>query len=195
MMRLNRAHSEACSAAGGSERLGTGSWRGTASNWVLIVGGSSTESDGEGRKEKAMTVAAILESRPSEVVTVTRDTLVRDAAALLSERKIGAVPVIDGKSVAGIMSERDIINCLVKDGAAILDWPVERIMTAPAITVEPDKTVLAALSLMTSRRIRHLPVLDGKRLIGIVSIGDLVKYRLDKIESEAEAMLTYIQTV
>jgi CBS domain-containing protein len=142
-----------------------------------------------------MTVAAILESRPSEVVTVTRDTLVRDAAALLSERKIGAVPVIDGKSVAGIMSERDIINCLVKDGAAILDWPVERIMTAPAITVEPSKTVLAALSLMTSRRIRHLPVLDGKRLIGIVSIGDLVKYRLDKIESEAEAMLTYIQTV
>jgi CBS domain-containing protein len=142
-----------------------------------------------------MTVAAILESRPSEVVTVTRDTLVRDAAALLSERKIGAVPVIDGKSVAGIMSERDIINCLVKDGAAILDWPVERIMTAPAITVEPDKTVLAALSLMTSRRIRHLPVLDGKRLTGIVSIGDLVKYRLDKIESEAEAMLTYIQTV
>jgi CBS domain-containing protein len=142
-----------------------------------------------------MTVAAILENRPPEVVTVGRDLSVRDAIALLSERKIGAVPVVDGRSVAGIMSERDIINCLAKEGSEILDWPVERIMTAPAITVEPDKTVLAALSLMTSRRIRHLPVLERDRLIGIVSIGDLVKYRLDKIESEAEAMLTYIQSV
>ncbi|HEY0114202.1 MAG TPA: CBS domain-containing protein [Allosphingosinicella sp.] len=142
-----------------------------------------------------MTVAAILGDNPPEVVTVGPDASVRDAVALLSERRIGAVPVVDGGRVAGIMSERDVMHCLARDGAAVLDSPVGKIMTSPAITVEPEKTVLSALSLMTSRRIRHLPVVDGGRLIGIVSIGDLVKYRLDKIESEAEAMLTYIQSV
>lgn len=142
-----------------------------------------------------MTIAAILERRTGvEPVTVPRGTIVRDAVALLADRKIGAVPVMDGGEVAGIMSERDVITCLSRDGAAILDWPVEKIMTAPAITVEPDKTVLHALSTMTSRRIRHLPVLDEGRLVSVVSIGDLVKYRLDKIEAEAEAMLSYIQT-
>ena len=142
-----------------------------------------------------MTIAAILETRAgNEPVTVERGRPVREVIALLSERKIGATPVMDGGSVAGIMSERDVIICLNRDGAVVLDWPVEKIMTAPAITVEPSRTVLSALSLMTSRRIRHLPVVEGGRLIGIVSIGDLVKHRLDKIEAEAEAMLSYIQT-
>jgi CBS domain-containing protein len=142
-----------------------------------------------------MTVAAMLESRPGiEPITVPRGMIVRDVVALLADRKIGAVPVMDGDQVAGIMSERDVMICLARQGAAVLDSPVEEIMTSPAITVEPDKTVLAALSLMTSRRIRHLPVIDDGKLISIVSIGDLVKYRLDKIEAEAEAMLTYIQT-
>jgi CBS domain-containing protein len=143
-----------------------------------------------------MTVAAILEGRTGvPTITVPRDTQVREAVALLAERKIGAVPVMDGGKVAGIMSERDVIYCLARDGAAMLDWPVEKIMTAPAITVEPSITVLAALSLMTSRRIRHLPVVEGGELLSVVSIGDLVKHRLDKIEAEAEAMLSYIQTV
>ena len=142
-----------------------------------------------------MTIAVIVESRGDvQPVTVERDLLVRDAASLLASRKIGAVPVMDGEAVAGIMSERDIITCLARDGAQILDWPVEKIMTAPAITVGPERTVLAALSLMTSRRIRHLPVVENGRLISIVSIGDLVKYRLDRIEAEAEAMLSYIQS-
>jgi CBS domain-containing protein len=142
-----------------------------------------------------MTVAAILEGRQGiPPVTVPRGTRVREAVALLSERKIGAVPVMDGAKVAGVMSERDVIHCLARDGAGMLDWPVEKIMTSPAITVEPSMTVLAALSLMTSRRIRHLPVLDGGQLVSVVSIGDLVKHRLDKIEAEAEAMLSYIQT-
>lgn len=142
-----------------------------------------------------MTIAAILESRSGvDPVTVERGLLVRDAASLLADRKIGAVPVIEGDEVAGIMSERDIITCLARDGAKILEWPVEKIMTSPAITVAPERTVLSALSLMTSRRIRHLPVVENGRLVSIVSIGDLVKYRLDKIEAEAEAMLSYIQT-
>ncbi len=142
-----------------------------------------------------MTVAAILEGRQGvPAITVPRGMQVREAVALLAERKIGAVPVMDDEKVAGIMSERDVIYCLARDGAAMLDWPVEKIMTAPAITVEPSMSVLAALSLMTSRRIRHLPVVEGGRLVGIVSIGDLVKHRLDQIESEAQAMLSYIQS-
>jgi CBS domain-containing protein len=140
-----------------------------------------------------MTITAILQSKGAEVLTVTAETSVRDAVALLAERKIGALPVVKGDAVAGIMSERDVIYCLRSDGAAILDWPVERIMTAPAITVDRDQDVLAALSLMTRRRIRHLPVVEAGRLIGLVSIGDLVKYRMDKIEREAEQMLAYIQ--
>jgi CBS domain-containing protein len=142
-----------------------------------------------------MSIAAILHNKGAEVLTVEADTTVREAVALLAERKIGALPVVRGDEVAGIMSERDVIYCLRTDGAAVLDWPVERIMTAPAITVERDHEVLSALSLMTRRRIRHLPVVEGGRIIGIVSIGDLVKYRMDKIEAEAAQMLSYIQSV
>ncbi len=142
-----------------------------------------------------MTIAAILQHKGSEVLTVRGDTLVREAVALLAERKIGALPVVKGDEVAGIMSERDVIYCLRSDGAAVLDWPVEQIMTTPAITVERDQQVMGALSLMTKRRIRHLPVVEGGRIIGIVSIGDLVKYRMDKIEAEAAQMLSYIQSV
>ena len=141
-----------------------------------------------------MTIAAILDKRSGDVITVGRETPVREAVALLSERKIGAVPVTDDGAVVGIMSERDVMLCLARDGAAVLDAPVGDIMTAPAITVPRNERVLSALSLMSNRRIRHLPVVEGDRLIGIVSIGDLVKHRLDQIESEAEAMLTYIQT-
>jgi len=142
-----------------------------------------------------MTIAAILQSKGAEVVTVSVGTTVREAIALLAEHRIGALPVCDGGKVAGIMSERDVIYCLKSDGAAMLDWPVERIMTAPAISVEADKAILSALSLMTQRRIRHLPVVENERIVGLVSIGDLVKYRMDQIEQEAEAMLTYIQSV
>jgi CBS domain-containing protein len=142
-----------------------------------------------------MTIAAILQNKGADVVTVAVGTSVRDAVALLAERRIGALPVCDGKAVAGIMSERDVIYALKSDGAAILDWPVDRIMSAPAITVEMDKAILSALSLMTQRRIRHLPVVEGGAIVGLVSIGDLVKFRMDQIEQEAEAMLTYIQSV
>jgi len=142
-----------------------------------------------------MTIAAILQSKGNEVLTVTGRTPVREAVALLAERKIGAVPVVEGGRVVGIMSERDVIYCLRSDGASMLDWTVDRIMTAPAITVTPESEIMSALSLMTRRRIRHLPVVEGEALIGLVSIGDLVKFRMDKIEAEAAAMLSYIQSV
>jgi CBS domain-containing protein len=141
-----------------------------------------------------MTIAAILEGKPSDIVSVEAETRVSDAVALLARKKIGAMPVLDGDRVVGIMSERDIIYCLSSDGAAVLDWPVSRVMTAPAITIESRVSVLAALSQMTKRRIRHLPVVDGEKLVGFVSIGDLVAYRIARIEQEAEAMRAYIQS-
>jgi CBS domain-containing protein len=107
--------------------------------------------------------------------------------------RIGSLPVLRSGEVAGIMSERDIVYSLARDGDAVLDWTVEKVMTAPAITVTPDVGVLSALSMMSRRRIRHLPVVDGKRLVGLVSIGDLVAYRIARIEEEAEAMRAYIQ--
>jgi CBS domain-containing protein len=100
--------------------------------------------------------------------------------------------VQDG-AVVGIFSERDVIRCLGSKGAAALDAAVRDVMTAPALTVTPDDAVLAALSLMTKRRFRHLPVIADGQLVGFVSIGDLVKYRIDHIESEAAAMRNYIQ--
>ena len=141
-----------------------------------------------------MTIAAILDGKPRDIVSVEAGTLVRDAVALLAEKKIGAMPVVDGDRVVGIMSERDVIYCLASDGSAMLDWPVSRVMTAPPITIEPRVSALAALSQMTRRRIRHLPVVEGERLIGFVSIGDLVAYRISRIEQEAEAMRAYIQS-
>jgi CBS domain-containing protein len=141
-----------------------------------------------------MTIAAILDKKGGEVVSIPAETSVRDVVGLLAERRIGAVPVVEGDDVAGIVSERDVIYCLKSDGAAILDWPVSRIMTAPAITIERKVSALAALSQMTRRRIRHLPVVEEGRLVGIVSIGDLVAYRISRIEDEAEAMRAYIQS-
>jgi CBS domain-containing protein len=144
---------------------------------------------------RTMTIAAILDAnKEREIVSVGADTRVGDAVALLAEKRIGAMPVLDGDRVVGIVSERDVIYCLKSDGAAILDWPVSRIMTAPAITIERAVSALAALSQMTKRRIRHLPVVEDGKLVGIVSIGDLVAYRISRIEDEAEAMRAYIQS-
>lgn len=141
-----------------------------------------------------MTIAAILKSKGGEVVTLPPSASVAGAVALLAERRIGAAPVVEGDRVIGIFSERDVVYCLASKGAAALDLSVVEVMTAPARTVTPDEPVLGALSLMTRRRIRHLPVLEGDRLVGFVSIGDLVKYRMDRIEQEAEAMRSYIQS-
>jgi len=141
-----------------------------------------------------MTIAAILAGKGRDVISVTAHQSLGEAAALLAERRIGAVPVMHGTQVVGIFSERDVIHALSSHGAAALDRTVGDVMTAPAITVGPSEAVIGALSLMTRRRIRHLPVVEGGRVIGLVSIGDLVKYRIDRIEADAEAMRSYIQS-
>ena len=141
-----------------------------------------------------MTIARILENRGPEIHSCGADAPVRDAVALLAEKRIGALPVMDGGIVAGIFSERDVIYNLYGDEGGILERRVGDVMTSPAVTVSPDTTVDEALSLMTRRRIRHLPVIENGRMIGFVSIGDMVKYRIDAISSEAQAMRQYIQT-
>ena len=140
-----------------------------------------------------MTIAAILERKGRAVVTVDSAAPVHEAVRLLGENRIGAVVALEGGSVAGILSERDLVYCLAREGAGALELPVARVMTAPVITVEPSVSVLAALSNMSKRRIRHLPVVEGGSLAGLVSIGDLVAWRISKIEEEADAMRAYIQ--
>ena len=140
-----------------------------------------------------MTVAAVLRNKGHEVATIPAGTRVREAVAELASRRIGAMPVVRGDEVAGMLSERDVLYCLSTDGAGVLERQVDELMTAPAITVAPDMPVLKALSLMTQKRIRHLPVVESGRIVGLVSIGDLVKYRMDQIEQEAAALLNYIQ--
>lgn len=140
-----------------------------------------------------MTIGRLIESR-GRIHTCDISTTVREAAAHLAERRIGAMPVMAGGTIAGIFSERDLIYRLHEFGASVLDKPVGEVMTAPAVTVEPKTEVMTALALMTRRRIRHLPVMDDGDMVGFVSIGDLVKHRLEKVESEAAAMREYIQT-
>lgn len=141
-----------------------------------------------------MTIATILNGKGHDVVGLRPDATVQEAAALLSEKRIGCLPIMEGNQVAGILSERDIVRSLAESGPEVLNAPVSTVMTSPAVTISPDLEVMTALSLMTRRRIRHLPVVDGAKMVGFVSIGDLVKYRIDRIEAEAAAMRDYIQS-
>ena len=141
-----------------------------------------------------MTIAAVLGNKGSAVETVGADDRLYDAVRKLGEKRIGALPVIEDGRIAGIMSERDVIYRLRDHGPEVLDWPVSRVMSSPAITADSQTDVLAALALMTQKRIRHLPVVDRGEIRGIVSIGDLVKHRMERIEAEADAMREYIQS-
>ncbi|MBW8784446.1 MAG: CBS domain-containing protein [Novosphingobium sp.] len=142
-----------------------------------------------------MTIARVIAGRSVDgIVTCQTATPVREAVGILAERRIGGLPVLEGRRVVGIFTERDVIYRLAADGPAMLDGTVGKVMTAPPITVTADTDVLAALALMTQRRFRHLPVVEGDEMIGFISIGDLVKFRIDRIEAEAEAMRTYIQS-
>jgi len=173
--------------------LGSGSWWGTG---FPLATRSGTIKRARTRVPKgvAMTIASVLRGKGSDVETIAADASVFDAVRKLGEKRIGALLVMEGGRIAGIMSERDVIYCLRNHGADVLQSPVSRVMTAPAITAETSMSVLTALALMTQRRIRHLPVVDGGNLKGIVSIGDLVKYRMERIEAEADAMRSYIQS-
>lgn len=140
-----------------------------------------------------MTIAAILQGKGHDVIQLSPDVSLQDAVALLVEKRIGCAPVVQDGEVLGIFSERDVLRAVGSGGTDVLTSPVSSVMTSPPVTVGPDMAVLTALSLMTQRRIRHLPVIERGKMTGFVSIGDLVKHRIDKIEAEAAAMRDYIQ--
>ncbi|GAA4642259.1 CBS domain-containing protein [Pontixanthobacter gangjinensis] len=142
-----------------------------------------------------MDIAQLIADRASsETITCDVNDSVGQVIAQLAQKRIGALPVMQNGQLAGIFSERDVIYRMAEVGAACLDRPVGEVMTAPAITVDRSAKVDEALGMMSRRRIRHLPVVDDGAMIGFISIGDLVKSRMDEVELEAEAMRNYIQT-
>jgi len=142
-----------------------------------------------------MTVEHILQGKGRNVVTIEPTRTLGEAARLLSERRIGAVIVGDTfRPVIGILSERDIVRAVAARGAAALDEPVARSMTEKVVTCTARSGINEVMELMTDGKFRHVPVLDGNRLAGIVSIGDVVKHRLAEVEAESRAMRDYIAT-
>ncbi|MCC2601110.1 CBS domain-containing protein [Sphingopyxis yananensis] len=139
-----------------------------------------------------MTIASILQGRTQTIISGNPTDTVQMAVDVLAQHRIGAIPIVDQGRVVGIFSERDFVRLISSYGPEALNRPLNEVMTQSPVSAEPQLPIMAALSLMTQKRIRHLPVVDANALIGFISIGDLVKYRIDKIESEAAAMREYI---
>ena len=142
-----------------------------------------------------MTIAKIIAGRsPEDIISCDVATPVSEVVRMLAGQRIGALPVLRQGRVAGIVSERDVIYKLAEKGRVCMDLAVSEIMTSPAVTVEPSTSVDEALGMMTRRRFRHFPVVENGRLVAFISIGDLVKFKIDAVEHEAEALRSYIQT-
>ncbi len=140
-----------------------------------------------------MHVSDILKSKGSSVVTTGPDETVAATARLLNVKRIGAVVVCDtAGAVAGIISERDIIHAIAVNGERALDMPVREVMTREVLNCGTDDTISAIMKTMTKRRVRHLPVVEGGALKGMVSIGDVVKHRLEETELEARVLRDYV---
>jgi CBS domain-containing protein len=140
-----------------------------------------------------MTIARIIAQRTSgDIIACDCATPVAEVVQTLASKRIGALPVLREGRVVGIVSERDVIYRLADRGKDCLDVAVEEIMTSPAITVEPATTIDEALGMMTRRRFRHFPVVENGELVAFISIGDLVKHKMDMVQGEAEALRNYI---
>jgi CBS domain-containing protein len=140
-----------------------------------------------------MTVRAILEAKGRDVTTIAPDKTLGEAAALLSQHKIGALVVTGAdRRVSGILSERDIVKAVAANGTAALEEKIAARMTREVVTCGPHDTMAELMGRMTAGRFRHLPVLESGRLVGIISIGDVVKYRLAEMERESSALRDYI---
>ena len=139
-----------------------------------------------------MLVSQILKSKGAEVVDIERHRSIRDAAELMMAHGIGAVLVRDGTGVCGILSERDIARGVAAEGESAARAAIETLMSVDVVTCAPTDKTDELMTLMTNRRIRHLPVMAGGELVGMVSIGDIVKARLTELESHSEALQTYI---
>lgn len=142
-----------------------------------------------------MNVAAILAVKGTDVVSIAPDRTLGEAIALLAERRIGALVVsADGEHIAGILSERDVVRALAKSGGTALTATVAMHMTTAVETTQRDEPMPSLMERMTEGRFRHMPVVEEGHVLGVVSIGDVVKHRVAEIEAEAKAMRDYIRT-
>src|SRR6266699_1763212 len=141
-----------------------------------------------------MTVRAILDTKGHQIESVEPDVKLSAAIKALTERKIGAVLVMSQGRIEGILSERDIVRALGERGAAVLEEPVSAVMTRKVVSCKEADTVAAIMEMMTSGKFRHLPVVEDDRVVGLISIGDIVKWRVKEYESEQEALRDYIKT-
>lgn len=141
-----------------------------------------------------MIVRSILKSKGMNIERVSPDTSILDVSKILQQKRIGAVLVMNGQEIKGVLSERDIVRGICTYGADVLTRPASDLMTREVVTCDMDDTVHALMELMTNNRIRHLPVLDKGKLAGIISIGDVVKNRIAETEMEAQALKEYIVT-
>jgi len=139
-----------------------------------------------------MQVSVLLQTKGSEVVTVGPGQPISEVVAILAEHRIGAVVVMSESSIDGVLSERDVVRALARDGATALEAAASSLMTVEVVTCEPDTTVEQLMSTMTERRIRHVPVVVDGELVGLVSIGDVVKHHIAVLEHETQAMHDYI---
>ena len=141
-----------------------------------------------------MRISEVLSSKPiKDVITVAPDATVRELVGLLAQHNVGALVVCDGDELAGIVSERDVVRRLQED-ESVLDRAVSSIMTSEVKTCSPDQRVTDLMQVMTTGRFRHMPVLDDGRLVGIVSIGDVVKHRMNELEFERDQLDSYVHT-
>jgi CBS domain-containing protein len=136
----------------------------------------------------------MLNNKGHHVVTVQADDTLGSAVKTLAERRIGAVLVMSGHRLEGILSERDIVRVLAERGAAALDEPLNTVMTRKVVTCKPSDTVSELMEMMTAGKFRHVPVLESDRVVGVISIGDVVKWRVSEYEAEQEALRDYIKT-
>jgi CBS domain-containing protein len=141
-----------------------------------------------------MTVRAILDTKGHHIQSVEPEAKLSAAIKILGERKIGAVLVMNRGRIEGILSERDIVRVLGKRGASVLDEPVSAVMTRKVISCRQSDTVAAIMEMMTHGKFRHLPVVEDERVVGLISIGDVVKWRVQEYEREQEALREYIKT-
>ncbi|MCB8875192.1 CBS domain-containing protein [Acidisoma silvae] len=139
-----------------------------------------------------MSVERILKGKGRDVATITGAQSLEAVCKILAERRVGALPVMEGPSLAGILSERDVVRALSVHGAGALGLPVSSVMTREVRTITRETRVEEAMGIMTQGRFRHLPVVEGGQLIGIISIGDVVKARLDAQQMEVEELRSYV---
>ena len=140
------------------------------------------------------TVQQLLNAKGGQVYSVAPDCMVIDALRTMAERNIGALVVLDGSKLAGIFSERDYARKVALQGKSSADVPVGDIMTREVFTIEPSRTVEECMALVTAKRVRHLPVTDGDRLVGLISIGDLVKEVIAEQEQTIRQLESYIHS-